>query len=169
MRPFGTASGLPSLFSVFKDLTDSAETFGQARLADGVDFYTVFVTIHDSQGLPVIGLTKNLTISASASLNLTDIVDSGLGVYTFEVTSMVPGNYTLVVMLDNGPIDEPLPLNFIWSKTNGSTVFTGTTLMAEGLTGGGPPSSNTAIIVLLALTLGAAVLLASIARRFVRF
>ena len=95
-----------------KDTVVASTTGGAARLADGVDYYTISASINSDTGTPLVGFAGLLSATPPAGVTVGAWTDNGDGTYSAPVTSAAPGNYVVEVALDGTPIGS-IPVNFI--------------------------------------------------------
>jgi hypothetical protein len=82
-------------------------------LGDGEDSYSIVTTVRDAEGDPITGVGGRVTVEAPDGVVVGSIVDKGDGTYSFPVSSAIPGNYEIAVLLDGVPVGAPVPVNFI--------------------------------------------------------
>ena len=131
--------------TVEKGQVQSSTTGGAAPMANGTDSYTLIVTLNDADGNPVSGFAGDLSVDAPAGVTVSSIIDNGDGTYSIKVTSKAPGNYKVSVLLNDDPIGDPIPVNFISAVIVLGALTAGQTQTATGF--GFLPGENVTVVV----------------------
>ncbi|MCL2489219.1 MAG: hypothetical protein FWF36_00590 [Propionibacteriaceae bacterium] len=113
-------------------------TGGLARLANGTGSYDVTVTLSGTDGKPLVGAAKELTIkSVPVGVALGTIVDNGDGTYTLPLTASEPGSYAVTVFFDGKAIGDsgttPVMVNYIGIIGLADVIPVGQELSATGV------------------------------------
>ncbi|WGD37735.1 Ig-like domain-containing protein [Lysinibacter sp. HNR] len=112
--------------------TDWSVTAGD-KVANGNDKHTATVTVRDSSNNPIPGATVVVSSTSSdVALSPTSATSNANGVATVDVTTRVPGTYTLSATVNGTAVTVPsstLDVNFI--PETPPVSFTETTLLAS--------------------------------------
>jgi uncharacterized repeat protein (TIGR02543 family) len=109
------ASEPPDVATLAAALVDElgSQTNGRARLADGLDAFTLIIIARDADGNAVVGLGDDLTVVVPPEVTASQVVDQGDGSYTVLLTSLTFGTHQIQAAVGDITLAGPIPINFL--------------------------------------------------------